>query len=52
MRLESNVRMENGYRKAHDYAQHSKFNAGFNKLVLDSRSAKGLRWFDIIKINK
>ena len=50
MRLESNVGMVRGNKTANKYAQHLKFNVNFKKHFIESRNAKGVRWFDILNM--
>ena len=50
MRIESNVGMVKGNRTAHNYAQSLKLKVHFKKGFLESRNAKGVRWFDILNM--
>ena len=50
MRLESNVGMVKGNKKAHNYAEQLKFRTRIKKEFMESRNAKGVRWFDILNM--
>ena len=50
MRLESNVGMVKGNKKAHNYAEQLKFRTRIKKELMESRNAKGVRWFDILNM--
>ena len=42
--------MVKGNKKAHNYAEHLKLKTGFNKNFIESRNAKGVKWFDILNM--
>ncbi len=42
--------MVKGNKKAHNYAEHSKCRTGIKKQFMESRNAKGVRWFDSLNM--